>query len=224
MPPWRMGPAALLSRAPTISRTDSGGWRRRPNTGICWGSPPEHETRRTFHELKVRLARGEKLNVQARRGYFAPKHSEDAVQSGKQEIEDAVFSRDEIHDLPAELKTQVEKTGVAGGTLTVVANVDMKQVHFRKADGRNRNDLTMVSALFDDNGNYVAGFQKTFELRLLDATVQKLATSPAVGLKMSFDVKPGVISCGWWCATPRASRSPRSTARSRFSRQARASG
>jgi len=145
----------------------------------------------TFHELKVRLARGEKLNVQARRGYFAPKHSEDAVQSGKQEIEDAVFSRDEIHDLPAELKTQVEKTGVAGGTLTVVANVDMKQVHFRKADGRNRNDLTMVSALFDDNGNYVAGFQKTFELRLLDATVQKLATSPAVGLKMSFDVKPG---------------------------------
>jgi VWFA-related protein len=145
----------------------------------------------SFHELKVRLARGEKLNVQARRGYYAPKHSEDAVQTGKQEIEDAVFSRDEIHDLPADLKTQVEKTGEAGGTLTVVASVDMKQVHFRKADGRNSNDLTMVSALFDDNGNYVAGFQKVFELRLLDATVQRLATSPAVGLKMSFDVKPG---------------------------------
>jgi VWFA-related protein len=145
----------------------------------------------TFHELKVRLARGEKLNVQARRGYFAPKHSEDAMQTGKQEIEDAVFSRDEIRDLPAELKTQVEKTGEAGGTLTVVASVDMKQVHFRKVEGRNRNDLTMVSALFDDNGNYVAGFQKVFELRLLDATMQKLATSPAVGLKMSFDVKPG---------------------------------
>jgi len=145
----------------------------------------------SFHELKVRLASGEKLNVQARRGYYAPKHSEDAAQTGKQEIEDAVFSRDEIRDLPAELKTQVEKTTEAGGTLTVVASVDMKQVHFRKVDGRNRNDLTMVSALFDDNGNYVAGFQKVFELRLLDATMQKLATSPAVGLKMSFDVKPG---------------------------------
>jgi VWFA-related protein len=145
----------------------------------------------SFHELKVRLANGARLTVQARRGYFAPKHSEDAVQAGKQEIEDAVFSRDEIHDLPADLNTKVEKTGEAGGTLTVVASVDMKQVHFRKADGRNRNDLTMVSALFDDNGNYVAGFQKVFELRLLDATVQRLATSPAVGLKMSFDVKPG---------------------------------
>jgi VWFA-related protein len=145
----------------------------------------------SFHELKVRLARGEKPTVQARRGYFAPKHSEDAEKTGKQEIEDAVFSRDEIHDLPADLKTQVEKTGEAGGTLTVVANVDMKQVHFTKADGRNRNDLTMVSALFDDNGNYVAGFQKTFELRLLDATLRKLTTSPAVGLKMNFDVKPG---------------------------------
>jgi VWFA-related protein len=145
----------------------------------------------SFHELKVRLARGEKLTVQARRGYYAPKHSEDTEKTGKQEIEDAVFSRDEIHDLPAELKTQVEKTGEAGGTLTVVASVDMKQVHFTKADGRNSNDLTMVSALFDDNGNYVLGFQKTFELRLLDATWQKLTTSPAVGLKMNFDVKPG---------------------------------
>jgi hypothetical protein len=49
----------------------------------------------------------------------------------------------------------------------------------------------MVSALFDDNGNYVLGFQKVFELRLLDATLQKLTTSGPVGLKMSFDVKPG---------------------------------
>jgi VWFA-related protein len=145
----------------------------------------------SFHELKIRLARGAKLTVQARRGYFAPKHSEDAEKAGKQDIEDAVFSRDEIHDLPADLNTKVEKTGEAGGALTVVASVDMKQVHFTKADGRNRNDLTMVSALFDDNGNYVLGFQKVFELRLLDATLQKLTTSGPVGLKMSFDVKPG---------------------------------
>jgi hypothetical protein len=145
----------------------------------------------SFHSLKVKLASGGKLNVRARPGYWAPKHSDDAEEAAKQEVENAVFSREEIRDFPVDLSTEVEKKEGKGTTLTVLANVDMKQVSFHKADGRNRNELTMVSALFEHNGNFVLGFRKVFQLRLMDATMQKLTAISAVTLKMSFDVQPG---------------------------------
>ncbi len=108
----------------------------------------------------------------------------------RKEIEDAVFSRDEIHDLPVDMHTQVVKGG-AGEKLNVLTTVDLKLMHFRKADDRNRNDVTIVATLFDPNGNFIAGTQKVLQLRLRDQTVQALAQRPPVTITTDFDVKPG---------------------------------
>ncbi len=56
-------------------------------------------------------------------------------------------------------------------------------------DGRNRNDLTVVSALFDRNGNYIMGNRKVIEMRLRDETLARL--SSGITVKTSFDAKPG---------------------------------
>jgi VWFA-related protein len=144
----------------------------------------------SFHALKVTLNGGEKGSVQARRGYWAPRHPDDAVAAAKQEIEDAVFSRDEIHDLPVEMHTRVTKTGDAEN-LNVLASVDLKLIHLRKADDRNRNDLTIVAAVFDANGNFIAGTQKTLQLRLRDETVRGLEQKPPVTIDSNFNVQPG---------------------------------
>ena len=143
-----------------------------------------------FHSLKVTLKSPEKLTLQARRGYYAPTHEADASEQAKQEIEDAIFSQEEMHDIPVELHTRFFTSGDADAKLTVLAHVDLKRLHFQKAEGRNRNDLTAVFALFDRNGNYTQGIKQILEMRLKDTTLQNKLGS-GITLKASFDVKPG---------------------------------
>lgn len=143
-----------------------------------------------FHALKVTLNSREKASLQVRRGYYAPKRGQDGQAQAKQEMEDAVFSRDEIHSLPVEMHTQVTKTD-GQSKLNVLASVDLKLLHFRKAEDRNRNDLTIIAAIFDPNGNFIDGMQKTLQLRLRDQTVQSLEQKPPVTIATNFDLKPG---------------------------------
>jgi len=143
-----------------------------------------------FHSLKVTLRNQEKLTLQARKGYYAPKHVPDPAEQEKQEIEDALFSQEEMHDLPVELHTQFFKSTDVNAKLSVLVHVDVKHLHFRKADGRNRNDLTIVSGLFDRNGTYISGSAKVLEMRLKDETLENKLGS-GVTVRTSFDVKPG---------------------------------
>ena len=143
-----------------------------------------------FHPLKVTMNAGEKVSLQARRGYWAPKRLDDATAASRQEIESAVFSHEEIHSLPVEMHTQVTKTGGAQ-KLNVITSVDLKLIHLRKVDDRNRNDVTIIAAVFDGNGNFVAGQQKILQLRLRDETVRALDQKPPVNIDTNFDVQPG---------------------------------
>jgi VWFA-related protein len=144
----------------------------------------------SFHVLKVKLNSPLKLNLQARRGYFAAKHLDDPEEEAKYEIEDAVFSQNVSHGLPVELRTQFYKSSDSEAKLSVLAQVDVKNIHFRKEDGRNRNDLTVVSALFDRNGNYLKGEEKVLHMRWKDETLESKLGS-GITVKTSFDVKPG---------------------------------
>jgi VWFA-related protein len=142
-----------------------------------------------FHSLKVTV-KGQKLSIQARKGYYAPKQAASEVDQAKQQIQDEVFSQDELHDLPVELHTQFFKTSDDDAKLSVLVKLDVQHLHYRKVDGRNNNSLTVVSAVFDRNGNFVTGNQKTLHMHWKDETLgTKLASG--VTLKSSFDVKPG---------------------------------
>jgi hypothetical protein len=152
-------------------------------------SPDRLKNDGTFHKLKIVLVERKGLNVQARLGYYAPKRATSQEETSKAEIADAVFSREEIHDLPMDLHTQFFKPDPTEAKLTVLARIDVRQLRFKKANNRNNDNLTIVAVLFDTNGNYITGVQKTLEMRLLDATLQKL--SGPVTLKSDFNVKPG---------------------------------
>ncbi len=152
-------------------------------------SPQNLKLNGHFHKLKVTLKTPEKYSIQARRGYFAPRQLNGPEQEAKQEIEDALFSREEVHDLPIDLHTQFFKPSDTEAKLTVLAHVDVKQLHFHKADGRNKSDLTIVAGIFDRNGNLVVGNEKVLQMRLKDETLAKMA--PGLSVKSNFDVKPG---------------------------------
>ena len=143
-----------------------------------------------FHEIKVKLAAGKGLTVQARKGYWAPSREEDAAATATREIGEAVFSRDELRDLPLDVHTQFFKTSEADAKLKITAHFDIRQLPFRKADDRNRDDVTMVCALFDANGNFVKGTQKIVELRLKDENLERHRAS-GITVNTDFDVKVG---------------------------------
>jgi VWFA-related protein len=143
-----------------------------------------------FHRLSVKLTSPQKLTLQAREGYFAPSHAPDAEQEAHQEIQEALFSQEEMHDLPVELHTQFFKSTDVDAKLAVLVHVDVRRLHFHKAEGRNANDLTIAAALFDRNGSFITGNEKILEMHLKDETLERRLES-GVTLKTSFDVKPG---------------------------------
>ncbi len=143
----------------------------------------------SFHRLKISLATRKGVSVQARRGYYAVKHGRSAEEDAKADIQDAVFSREEMRDIPVDLQTQFFKSDATTAKLTVLAKVDLRRLRYKKLDGRNDDELTVVSVLFDTNGNYVMGTTKTVSMKLRDETLARLTSG--ITVKTNFDVKPG---------------------------------
>ena len=153
-------------------------------------SPANQKMDGHFHTIKVTVTGNQKYAIQARRGYFAPKKLEDPAEIAKQEIQDAVLSQDEIFDLPLSLQTQYFKTADAEARLSVVSHLDVQNMKFRKSEGRNYNQLTVATVIFDENGKFVMGNEKLVKIRLLDASIERLGHSGFV-VKSTFDLKPG---------------------------------
>jgi VWFA-related protein len=144
-----------------------------------------------YHELKVRLASKSNYSVQARKGYFAPLIGGNPEAEAWEEVQDAVYSQDEIDDLPVQLRTKYSKKPGGGADLSVVAVLDVKGLRFQKSEGRNKENLTVVAAVFDSNGNYVDGRQNVVEMNLRDATLERMQ-STGYSVPADFDLHPGM--------------------------------
>ena len=143
-----------------------------------------------FHTIKVTVTGKPKYAIQARRGYLAPKKADDPREAAKQEIQEAVLSQNEIFGLPMSLQTQYFKTEDAGTKLSVVSHLDVRNMKFRKSEGRNFDDVTVATVVFDDNGKFVMGGEKFVKMRLLDASIARMGHTGFV-VKSTFDLKPG---------------------------------
>jgi VWFA-related protein len=153
-------------------------------------SPQNLKLDGSLHNLKVSFTRKVNYQVEARHSYFAPRHTADPAEQAKEEIQEAIFSQDEIRDLPVDLHTQFFKSTPTDAKLAVVTHVEIKGMRFRKDEGRNKDNITVATAIFDENGNFITGGEKIVKMRLLDTTYDKLLRS-GLNLKSSFDVKPG---------------------------------
>jgi VWFA-related protein len=148
----------------------------------------------SFHALKVSVVKPKAagLSVLARRGYYVQKHATDPIEQAKQQIEEAFFSREELKDLPMELHTQYFKTSQYKARVSILARIDIRQLHYRKADGRNNDVLTVVGGVFDRDGNYVTGIEKIVDMKLKDETLAALnGPSAGITVKNTMDVASG---------------------------------
>jgi len=154
-------------------------------------SPQNQKMDGRYHSIKVAMAtKAARYEIQARRGYYAPRKVDDPQEQAKQEIAEAVFSQEEIHELSVDLQTQYFKMQSEEAKLSVVSRIDLKGMHFRKENGRNWDNLTVATVIFDENGNFVTGGEKMLEMKLLDTTYDRLSRT-GLTMKSSFDLKPG---------------------------------
>ena len=150
-------------------------------------SPQDLKFDGAYHGLKVTLKNSSNLIVQARRGYWAPNHSVDPAEVAKEEIRETVFSREEIQEIPVELQTEFFKSADFKAELTVVAHLNVQNLRFRKANERNNDTLTVVTGLFDSNGNYISGIERLVNMHLRDQTLATLESS-GINVTESFHV------------------------------------
>jgi VWFA-related protein len=143
-----------------------------------------------FHLIKVVLPGHKNYAVQARHGYYAPTKPAEPEEKARDEIDAAVYSQDEIADMPLEIRTKYEKSDKGTTELNVTSRLGVKDVAFRKEGGMNCNKLTVTTVIFDENGEYVGGEQKVLDLRLED---DKFALVSRYGLQIQtkFALKPG---------------------------------
>ena len=109
-----------------------------------------------YHHLKVTLVNKEKWSVQARHGYFAPHGESNPEAVAKEEIEQVVFSQAEMQDFPMQCQTQFFSKA-DGVRLTVQARIETATLRFRKEQNSNDDNLVVVIAIFDKDGNLLYG-------------------------------------------------------------------
>ena len=153
-------------------------------------SPSDLKLDGKYHSLKVTLPNGKGLTADSRKGYFAPRSLADPAAQSRQELFAAIYARDERNEIPVVARTQYYLLDERKVRLVVPFNLPLPGISFRKVDGRNANGLTVVTAVFDNNGNLLSARQQQFDLRLKDETLARKA-EPGVTGRATFDLEPG---------------------------------
>ena len=153
-------------------------------------SPQNLKLDGSYHALKVTVRTPPGLTLKARRGYYAPRHLSSADDQAKEEVSDALFSRDEMRDIPFDIHTEFFKTTDFEAQLSVNTRIDVRKLRYRKVDGRNGDELLVVAGLFDHNGNFLQAVTKKVSMRLKDETLAGKLNG-GIGVHAEFKVAPG---------------------------------
>ncbi|MDQ1406760.1 MAG: hypothetical protein QOG55_2389 [Acidobacteriaceae bacterium] len=122
-------------------------------------SPQDLKENGKYHQLSVKIVGVKNLSASSRRGYFAPDHRADPKKAEAAELDDALYSPNEIHDLPIQIQTQFVRDEKVT-KLNVLTLVDLDTLPHRLTDGKNTNELRMVAAVFDRNGKYLGAINR----------------------------------------------------------------
>ena len=148
-------------------------------------SPSDLKPDGAFHALKVTLARGHGLAVQARKGYFAPKGLESPEELARNEMREAMDSPYPIQGLPLAVQTEASKAGAQNEEIAVQAQLGIGTLPFQKQGDRSVDNVEFAVGLFDHDGKYVTGRQFTYGLALKDDTLAEMQKS---GLSLTTNV------------------------------------
>jgi VWFA-related protein len=161
-----------------------------PEVSYVLGFTPENtKNDGAFHDLKVKLVSAHGLNIEARRGYFAPAPPTKAEIDSAEKLErldHQVLADDKLADVTADVATQTEKLENSAA-LKVAIHVDVRGLPFQMRNTRHVERLIFITALFDAENRFLVGVQQVMDLSLKDATLAQLSAS---GLTANLSMQP----------------------------------
>ena len=126
-----------------------------------------------FHNLKIKLKAHRDDDIQFRPGYFSPADQTKAL-SARAPLDDAVFSRQTLQDIPA-----IVSVSSANASVSIKIKVDVSHLQFAIDKGRHDQQIVFLMTLLDSNGAFVTGKESIMDLNLTD---EKLASLQKAGL------------------------------------------
>lgn len=180
-----------------------GALSRSPVSYILAFAPSHLKADGKFHPLKVELARSQKgFDLQARRGYFAPKNKGEAEKEAirqaafdserqtEQQIREAIASQTDTRQFPVTLNGKLSEGLNGARDLALVTHLDTKLLHLQKDGKLNSNTLTFAFAIFDENEAIIISQEKGVKVGVTDAQVADLLRY-GINMSMDFQLKPG---------------------------------
>ena len=137
-------------------------------------SPQDLKPDGRLHALKVKVMGRDGLTVDARRGYFAPGKTQPAKSPSTGSLDAAVRASGSIADFPVDTTAQIEKLATGEQILRVKIHMDVRKLPFQHRADRSVEKLRMVTALFDQKGEFLYGVEAVIDLALKDATRKRI--------------------------------------------------
>ncbi|MGO9254950.1 MAG: VWA domain-containing protein [Bryobacteraceae bacterium] len=146
-------------------------------------TPGEAALDSKYHPLKVRLTGGHHGSVEARMGYNAISQAApgDSSQTNRDHI---LLGTDSPSDVAARITAEPSMSNT-GPRVVTKAWIDVSRLNFETKNARRTQKLTVIAALLDGGGNFVAGRQAVADLALKDHSFAALS---AAGLTVSLSL------------------------------------
>ena len=145
-----------------------------------------------FRKIVVKVNRPD-VNVESRKGYYASKVDESAAGGTDEEILDALRYAGMISEIPVSVSYTVHHGHSAGSIVAIQTQIDIRPIHFQKLADRNRNIITVVSAVYDSSNHMLLGKKNQVNLYLTDQAYSKVLQNGFSTLT-KFDLKPGTYT------------------------------
>lgn len=137
-----------------------------------------------YHTLKVRLKQSRGYEVQARPGYFAATVKAAGPQPPERGIDKEMLSAETLDEVPLTFSAEPATTPPGEPGVHVVLHLDIAHLQLVHRSAIHTEQLTVIAALFDTGGNFVAGKECEIDFKMKDDTFSKLSNGTTAGLTL----------------------------------------
>lgn len=159
-----------------------------PTNSYVLGFVPGTAQDGRYHKLRVRETVSGRYDVQARPGYYATDPEKETTPRDR-EIDKAMMASDARSGIPASV-TVVKDMLKGLPAVWAVAHLDVAKMRFQREDGRRVQEVSIVAALFDANGNLVVGKEGGVSFALKEPSYRALLKE-GVNCTLTLVVGPG---------------------------------
>ena len=142
-----------------------------------------------YHKIKLQITRPG-LNINYRKGYYAPKEQLSFERRKKEDIIEALRAPGNLNEIPIQLSYNYFEVDDARYQLALMTRVSIRGMKFLEEDSRHKNLISLVVVALDENDHYIDGVEKTIDLNLTSPSYTALLNHGFTS-KMDLKVPPG---------------------------------